>query len=265
MPPQQAFNPSVPGIVKGGTIPGTQAPSPRVIGNFGDPNVPHYNPAGATSAFSGDPGYAAAQSAENLGVSSLNSQLQSQIAQRIAAYGDPNLASMAGFGLDPQAAAFARQNYLSGNAELSRIDKAHKNAQQAIINQLAAHGLLTSGETGYQTGNESQAYGNNVYDAQQRALADILGYRQGTQSQITGLHSQTIQALQQAYQNYISNPALYGTGNPGGGVQSPPAVAKTPSAPNLQAAMAAALRKPSTPKKPAPRPNAYTSGQKRSG
>lgn len=140
---------------------------------------------------------------------------------------------MAGFGLDPQAAAFAKQNYLSGNAELARIDKQHKLNQQAIINQLAGHGLLFSGDTGYKTGQEGQNYGNTVYDAQQKALADILGYRQSTLQQQQQLHQSVIDALQTAYQNYLNHPELggYGAGSgPGGGYQKPPAIVKATKA-----------------------------------
>jgi hypothetical protein len=147
-----------------------------------------------------------------MGIKSSNSALNNLIQQRIIQYGDPSLAAMAGFGLDPQAAAFARQNYLSGNAQLARIDKAHKDNLQAIINRLAGHGLIFSGDTGYQSGQEDQAYGNNVYDAQQQALADILGYRTNTLNQQQQLHQSVIDALQTAYQNYLNHPELGGYG-----------------------------------------------------
>lgn len=161
------------------------------------------------SPFDSDPGYQAAVTAEQAGNATLASQLQNLITQRIVAYGDPSLAGQAGFGLDPQAAAFAQQNYLSGNGEKARIDKAHDNARQAIINQLAAHGIVFSGDTGYQIGNADQTYGNQVYDAQQSALADILGYRTGSQTQQSALHQATIAALENAYNNYVANPTAY--------------------------------------------------------
>jgi hypothetical protein len=214
----------------------------------------------STSPFNSDPGYAQALAQQNLGIGSINNALNNQIAQRIAAYGDPALASMAGFGLDPQGAAFARQNYLSGNAELARIDKAHSQARQAIINRLAGHGLLTSGETGYENGLEDQGYGNTVYDAQQRALGDILGYRNQANSQIEGLRSQTLAALQQAYQNYVNSPGLYGTGTS----------ANAPQAPQQSSAVQQVVKRLSTPPaktsvKPPRLSNPYTTGQKRYG
>lgn len=139
---------------------------------------------------------------------------------------------MAGFGLDPQAAAFAKQNYLSGNAELARIDKQHKQNLQTIINTLAGHGLVFSGDTGYKSGQEDQGYGNTVYDAQQSALADILGYRQNALQTQQGLHQSVIDALQQAYQTYLNHPELggYGQGGQAPGYQQPPAITKATKA-----------------------------------
>ena len=163
-------------------------------------------PASQASPFDSDPGLAGARAAEQLGIPSINSNLQNLIAQRIANYGDPSFAAQAGFGLDPQAAAFARQNYLTGNADLARLDHQHQQARQAIINRLAGHGLLFSGETGYQTGQEDQGYGNQVYDAQQKVLSDILGYRTSALNQTQGLHGNVTQALEQAWQNYMAHP-----------------------------------------------------------
>ena len=174
--------------------------------------APGVTPTTTPSPFASDPGVADATAREQLGLGSINSSLQNLIAQRIASYGDASLASQAGFGLDPQAAAFTRQNYLTGNAELARLDHAHQLARQAIVNRLAGHGLLFSGETGYDTGQEDQQYGNNVYDAQQKALADILGYRTNALSQTQGLHSNYVTAVENAYQLALQHPELFRTG-----------------------------------------------------
>lgn len=204
--------------------PGHDAAAHTQLSSIG---LPDYSSPGSfdkppLTPFSTDPGYVGAQTAENLGVPSVNNNLNNLIAQRIVAYGDPSLAAQAGFGLDPQAAAFARQNYLSGNGELARLDKAHTQARQTIINTLASHGLVDSGDTGYQIGNADQSYGNQVYDAQQSALADILGYRNSAQTQLSGLHSATVAALENAFTNYANNPSAYG--------QTPPPVTKPPPA-----------------------------------
>lgn len=195
-------------------------------------------PPAPSNPYGSDPGYQAALAQEQLGLSQSNAALNNLIQQRIIAYGDPALAGMAGFGLDPQAAAFARQNYLSGNAELARVDRQHKNNLQAIINQLAGHGLVFSGDTGYRSGQEDQNYGNTVYDAQQRALADILGYRQNTIQQQQQMHQAVIDALQNAYQNYLNHPELGGYGQPAAAAT---VAANPPMATSAQ--IAAALRK----------------------
>jgi len=209
------------------------------MGYYVNNNLPIPGPANR-SPYDSDPGYQAALAQEQLGLSQLNSALKNQIQQRIIAYGDPALASMAGFGLDPQAAAFAKQNYLSGNAQLARIDRQHKDNLQAIINQLASHGILFSGDTGYRSGQEDQNYGNTVYDAQQAALADILGYRQQNLQQSQSLHQSVIDALQNAYQNYLNHPELGGYGQL---APAAPAPKKTSSASTSAAQMAAALKR----------------------
>jgi hypothetical protein len=209
------------------------------MGYYSNNNLPVPTP--NRSPYDSDPGYQAALAQEQLGLSQNNAALKNLIQQRIISYGDPNLASMAGFGLDPQAAAFARQNYLSGNSQLARIDKQHKDNLQAIINQLAAHGILFSGDTGYRSGQEDQSYGNNVYDAQQAALADILGYRQSNLQQNQALHQSVIDALQNAYQTYLNHPELGGYGAP---IATPaPKAPKTTAASTSAAQMAAALRR----------------------
>ena len=198
------------------------------------------SPAPSTgSPFDSDPGYAGARAAEQLGIPSINTAMNNLISQRIAAYGDPSFASQAGFGLDPQAAAFARQNYLTGNADLARIDRSHQQARQQIINRLAGHGLLFSGDTGYQTGQEDQGYGNNVYDAQQKVLADILGYRQGALGQTQGLRQNSQQALAQAWQNYINHPEMYPA--PGGQQKTSTTLPPPPKPPSAKGAVVSRL------------------------
>jgi acid phosphatase class B len=70
--------------------------------------------------------------------------------------------------------------------------------------------LIFSGDTGYQSGQEDQC--NTVYDAQQKALADILGYRQNELATEQNLSAQKIAALQNAYSNYLAHPKLGGYG-----------------------------------------------------
>lgn len=210
---------------------------------------------GNQNPYQSNPGYQDAIAREQLGLSQSNAALNNLIQQRIISYGDPALASMAGFGLDPQAAAFARQNYISGNAQLARLDKAHQQNLRNVINTLAAHGILNSGDTGYQTGQEDSAYGNNVYDAQQAALADILGYRNNTLSQQQQLHQSVIDALQNAYNTYVQNPQFYGAATQ----------AQNPPAPKAVSKAAAPAPKPKSKTLSSVLRNPYVTGEKKRG
>lgn len=131
--------------------------------------------------------------------------------QRLIALGDPSLAGK--YGLDP---AMIQANYNSGNAQLARLDQTHNQNLQAIISRLAAHGILFSGDTGYQTNQEDRSYGNSRYDATQAALADILGYSQNALQQQQQYQQGVSTALENAYQNYLNHPELGGYGLPVG-------------------------------------------------
>lgn len=238
--------PVAPGTYGGATIQDAPPVSQPTLaqGYYADHGLPvpgATTSAPASSPFDSDPGYQAALAQEKLGIGSINNNLNNLIAQRIVQYGDPSLASMAGFGLDPQSAAFAQQNYLSGNGQLARLDKAHTQARKAVVDTLAGHGLIFSGDTGYQLGNADQSYGNQVYDAQQQALADILGYRNSAQSQETDLHNAVISALENAFNNYSANPGAYGQ------IPNTPASPKTQT--NIPAPKLPGLPKPKAARK----------------
>jgi hypothetical protein len=167
-----------------------------------------------------DPGVIQARQQEQLGLQQLDAEEAKARREAIIRFGDPALASMAGFGLDPQDAAFAKQNYLSGNAELARIDAAHKDRRNSIVNQLAAHGILGSGELGYQQGREDLTYGQTTYDARNRVLDYLNQTNQSYLDRRNSLRQATLQALQNAYQFGLQNPQLYG-GEDGGGAPGP--------------------------------------------
>lgn len=170
-----------------------------------------------------DPGYQAALQQQQIQGAADQQALQNLISQRLIAYGDPSLAGQ--YGAD---AAAISANTQAGNSELAQLQRAHGLAQQAIINRLAARGIINSGETGYQTGQENQNYGHNIYSAQQRLLSDILGYRQSELTQEQALRDNVAQALQQAWANYAQNPDLYGTGGSSEGQSLPSVPTYTP-------------------------------------
>jgi hypothetical protein len=174
------------------------------------------------------PGVANAQALENMGIGQNDAALRSQIQQAIINFGDPALAQMAGFGLDPQAGAFAQQNYLSGNSTLARLNHQHSLAAQSIVNQLAAHGILNSGDLGYREGQENQGYGNTVYDAQQSVLGQIAQWMSDNQQRAQGLHQHTSDAWMQAYNDYINNPDAFAGMFSGGANTAPASTSPTP-------------------------------------
>ncbi len=143
-----------------------------------------------------------AQAYESQQQQQLDAALNAARQQAVVQFGDPSLAQMAGFGIDPQAANFAKQNYLSGNATLARLDKAHTQARQAVINRLAAHGILRSGDLGYQEGEADKSYGNQVYDAQQQIIQYLQGLYQQYLNQRNQLHQSVLQAQQNALASY---------------------------------------------------------------
>ena len=150
----------------------------------------------------------------NLGYSQIDNAYNKSASQLVERYGDPALASMAGFGLDPQAADFARQNYMSGNADLARLDKQRDNQRQAVINQLASRGLLRSGDLGYGLNEAESQYGNSRYDLTQgylKQLSDLLNQSLQQKSQ---LRQNVTNALLSQFGQFATDPnqliGLYG-------------------------------------------------------
>lgn len=185
--------------------------SAGAVAAAGGPPVPPVQPPtqNLQGLVNGFPGVSNALALEQEGLSQLDANLNQQRQQAIINFGDPALAQLAGFGLDPQAGAFAQQNYLSGNATLARLDKAHQLAAQGVINTLASHGLLNSGDLGYQEGQENQNYGNNVYDAQQSVLQQLASLYNNYLTSRYGLENNANQAQLDALTSYLSNPDAY--------------------------------------------------------
>jgi hypothetical protein len=179
-------------------------------GGYGAPAPP---PAAPTAPkppnFWTNPGVQNAQNAENLGLSQLEAMLKQAREQMIIRFGDPALAGLAGFGLDPQAGTFAQQNYLSGNADLAKIDRAQQQRRKAIVDRLAGRGIIDSGDLGYLQGEANTTYGNEVYDARQQVLAKLNELMSNYLGQKNQLHSGTLDAYQAAYQSFLANPDLY--------------------------------------------------------
>lgn len=113
----------------------------------------------------------------------------------------------------------------SGNSTLSRLQQQNSDAHTALLNQLAAHGLLSSGDLGYKQGQQAADFGHSVYDAQQTALGQLSTALHGYLSTKQGLQGNLDNSLQTSYQNYLSNPAQYA------GLTTPPAAVTQPKTP----------------------------------
>lgn len=150
-----------------------------------------------------DPGYLMALAQQQQGITQLNAWLKQARTSSLIDFGDPTLA-IPGFKLDPQTAALIKQNYASGNSQLSRLDKNHELGLKGVVNQLAGRGLLFSGDLGYQQGQQNQLYGNNVYDARNALLHQLNDNQMSYQQQVGQLQSAVAQAAQQAYANSVA-------------------------------------------------------------
>ena len=83
------------------------------------------------------------------------------------------------------------------------MDKSHNLARQAVINRLAAHGILNSGDLGYGEGEADQQYGNQVYDARTALLNLLLGYQSTALTQKQNLNQMLTSAKTAAEQRAI--------------------------------------------------------------
>lgn len=202
--------PELPSGFKGAAPPGWEDTRPGAAspGYTPPPVKGVYNP--PQYSFDTDPSVALARALENQGIGQLDAWLKSAREQAIIQSGDPALASIAGFGLDPQAGVFAQQNYLSGNADLARVARARDLAKKAIINRLASRGLLRSGDLGYLEGQANIDYGNQEYDVRQNVLKKLADLMAQYLQQKQALKQNTVSAYQSAFNNVANNPGLLG-------------------------------------------------------
>jgi hypothetical protein len=218
--------------------------------------------------FSTDPGYLAALAAEQAGSAGLDASLRAARERALVDFGDPSLAGAFGIGdLSPLTAAMAQQATTSGVSTLAQLQRARDQNQQTIQNQLAAHGIIRSGDLGYKTGQNQQDYGSSLYSAQQGVLDTLAGKASDVASQKAGLHTNTVSALTNAYNTYVNDPSYYGMVDQQGlsplsAALAQPTVDSTyPAATAARQAtpVATALAKPTTPavKPPAPPQTPY--------
>lgn len=81
--------------------------------------------------------------------------------------------------LDPATGKLAEENTTAGTSTLARLNADNTKAIIGLRNALAARGIYNSGETGYQLGQQNQAYTNSQFDAAARLL-DAMAGQQGS-------------------------------------------------------------------------------------
>ena len=197
-PPPPVFHGSfAPPPASGG---GGAAPAPA------PPGATPYAP--APFSYMSDPGYVSSLAAEQAGRASLAAALRERRNQAFTAFGDPEWAAKFG-DVDPQAIEAARSLTKAGLSAKARLDRNRKLRRRALVNQLAARGMLRSGELGFGEREEEGEYGRNLYDAQQEVMRQVGEAQSQTLSQQQQLRNAVIASLQQAYSTYSSNPYLY--------------------------------------------------------
>ena len=96
--------------------------------------------------------------------------------------------------LGPNIQQLAKENTDAGTSTIARLGADNVKAIQGIRNALAARGIYNSGETGYQLGQQQQAYTNAGYDALQK----LFGGMDTAQQSYLSAEQQRLEALAQA-------------------------------------------------------------------
>ena len=158
-----------------------------------------------------DPGYLAALAAEQAGSAQLDAAERQARISALVNFGDPGLAQAFGVGdLDPLTAAMTQQATTSGVSTLAQLQRSRDLTQASTVNQLAAHGLIRSGDLGWRTGQNQQNYATDLYNAQQGVLGTLADLARTTATEKQKLQTNTVGALTSAYNTYVANPQYYG-------------------------------------------------------
>ena len=135
----------------------------------------------------------------------LSAQSVSDAAQRDAQLGQ----AFINFGETPSGYGDSNVSQAASNnpySTLAQLQLAHQNNLRNNANQLAARGILQSGEYGYQLGNENHDYLQNQYEARQQLLDFINGVQSAFAQAEQNRQQQLLSAGQQAYQNQLALP-----------------------------------------------------------
>lgn len=100
--------------------------------------------------------------------------------------------------IDPSTQALSQQNTQSGTSLLARLQKQLADANRSTKNQLAARGILFSGETGYQLSENALQNKQATYDAGKQLLDYLSGAYSAVAQREQDRQFQLMQAQQDA-------------------------------------------------------------------
>lgn len=126
-----------------------------------------------------------------------------------------------GEALDPGVRDLIAKNTKEGLSVLARLNKAYSDRQMNITNNLAARGIIGSGETGYQYGENALANKQGQYDARQRLLDVLLGAENSWIQAERARQAALLAAAQGVIDRNQEPPDDSGGGDPGGGNNPP--------------------------------------------
>jgi hypothetical protein len=134
-------------------------------------------------------------------LAALRSSLGAAAARALINLGDYSLAGQVkGLSIPKNTQALVDQANAAGTSVLAQLQHQHQANQQAIPAALAGRGFYRSGQTGYQLGEETRAFGNQEYTARQRALDYLNQLYQQYLSQQFAIQQSELNAYWQAYQ-----------------------------------------------------------------
>jgi hypothetical protein len=174
--------------------------------NAAGSGVPRYVPTPAQAAYnsrtaqlakivSSNPNVMASHLAMQTGDAQSEAALRQAISGDVIAWGDPSLATKMGFAVDPETARIAAQNTAAGFSQSALLNLAASHAADAMYSRLAAHGLMDSGEVGFETGLNNQANALDTFNKLSALQGDI-------QANVVK-NTNTQQNLSNAYQSAV--------------------------------------------------------------
>lgn len=128
-----------------------------------------YRPGQLDSLIANDPFYMQLKALIDAQSQTDATKLGSNLSQLLVDFGEVPAGFTSSY-LPDTTAALASQNTAAGLSLLARLNRQAEDARRGSINDLAARGILSSGETGWQLGRLAQARKETEYDARRQLL-----------------------------------------------------------------------------------------------